>query len=91
MRFKDDIRREAREQRRLRAAGEPIPPQLRRYARRAGCGVALICGTGAATVVLLGWLYGPLFWVAALFLAVLAVLGGLQVLTGRHLITGGND
>lgn len=89
--MREQIRQEAREQRQRIAAGEPIPPHLRRYARRAGCGVAVLCGGGGLAIGALGVVFERVYWFAALFLFVLAGLGVLQVITGRHLITGRRD
>lgn len=57
-------------------------------ARRAGLGIVLLCGGAGALIVLAAVFAGSLYWVAALFLFVLAGLGLLQVMTGRHIITG---
>ncbi|MBN8613605.1 MAG: hypothetical protein J0L92_23620 [Deltaproteobacteria bacterium] len=88
MSFRDEITDEAAVQRELRRRGEPIPRERRKYARLAGLGITLVCGGGAVVVFVLGLLFGTLYWVVALFFLVLAGLGALQLLSGRHLLTG---
>jgi len=87
-RFAEKVKAEALEQRRLRAAGEAIPPDKRLYARKAGLGAALVTGAGALVIVVLGFLFDSLYYGVALFLIVLGGIGALQFITGRHILTG---
>ncbi|MEZ4380734.1 MAG: hypothetical protein R3A79_05275 [Nannocystaceae bacterium] len=88
MAFRDRVREEADHQRELRAAGAAIPASARRYARIAGAATLAAGGGGAALIVALGVLYGQLYYGAALFLGALGLGGLVQLLSGRHLMTG---
>jgi hypothetical protein len=88
MSFRDRVIEEANAQRALRAQRQPIPGHLRRYARLAGLGVMLTCTLGSIVIAVLGYFFGALYWFAILFLVVLAGMGFLQLVTGRHLMTG---
>lgn len=88
MSFRDSVADEARTQDALRAQKRPIPAHLRRYARLAGLGVMLTCTVGSILIAVLGYFFGALYWFAILFLLVLAGMGLLQFVTGRHLMTG---
>lgn len=85
--LRDKIAAEARAQRELRSAGKPVPAGLRRYARIAGLLSAGVCGGGGALIFGLGVHYGKIYWGALLFLGVLAAMGLVQAILGRHLLT----
>jgi hypothetical protein len=88
MAFRDRVKEEAKHQRELRAAGEAIPASARRYARLAGAMTFAAGGGGAALIVALGVIYGDLYYGAALFLAALGLGGLVQMISGRHLLSG---
>ena len=88
MAFRDRVSEEASRQRALRAAGEAIPASARRYARISGAATFGVGGGGAALIVVLGAVYGQLYYGAVLFLAVLGLLGLVQLVSGRHIMTG---
>ncbi|MCA9662623.1 MAG: hypothetical protein KC486_30060 [Myxococcales bacterium] len=88
MAFRDRVREEADHQRELRAAGKAIPASARRYARIAGAATFALGSGGAGLIVALGVIYGQLYYGAALFLAALGLFGLVQLVSGRHLMTG---
>lgn len=88
MSFRDKVLDEADAQRTLRAKRQPIPASQRVYARLAGLGVIVTCMVGSILVAVLAYFFGPLYWGVILFFLALAGLGFLQLITGRHLMTG---
>lgn len=89
MSFRDRVIEEADAQRAPRAQKQPIPSHLRRYARSAGLGLMAASAVGAILIAVLAYFSGSLYWGALLFLLGLAGMGFLQLVTGRHLMTGG--
>lgn len=85
--LRDKIIAEAIAQREQLQAGSKIPAELRKYARIAGLSTFGLCAGGAVLVFALGWHYGKVYYMAVLFLAVLAVMGLLQAIVGRHILT----
>lgn len=88
LRFAQEIKREAAEQRALRAAGEAIPASTRVYARKAGLAMGLVSGMGSGVIAALGYVSGKLYVVPVALFAVFAVIGVAQLITGRHLVSG---
>lgn len=89
MSFRDEVTKEAREQRTRREAGQPIPPELRRYARLSGLATVGVSAAGLGLVLAIGHRTGRLFVFADLFLATLTVIGLVQLITGRHFLNRG--
>jgi len=89
LRFAQEIKREADEQRALRAAGDPIPATARVYARKAGFGMTLVSGVGCGVLVALSMISGQLHIVAIVLFAAFAAAGVAQMITGRHFVSGG--
>lgn len=85
--FRDKVIAEAVAQSELRKAGQPIPAHLRRYARLSGVLTAAVTGSGAIIIVALGYYFGTLYWFAALFMVLLAVIGLIQAVLGRHILS----
>ena len=88
MSFRDNVLEEADAQRTLRAKRQPIPANLRRYARRAGLALIAVSTLGSILVAVLGFYFGALYWGVILFFLALAAMGFVQLVTGRHLMTG---
>lgn len=89
MSFRDEVAREAREQRLLREAGKPIPPELRRYARRSAAAVTVGSVAALGFSLFLTARTGRLYVFADLFAATLAGIGLVQLATGRHFLNRG--
>lgn len=89
MSFRDEVTKEARDQRLRREAGQPIPPELRRYARLSGLATVAVSGAGLGLVLAIGQRVGRVFLFADLFLAALTVIGLAQLITGRHFLNRG--
>ena len=88
MSFRDKVLEEAEAQRTLRAKRQPIPASLRVYARLAGLGMVVTCMIGSILIAVLAYFFGPLYWGVILFFLALAGMGFLQLVTGRHLMSG---
>ena len=89
LRFAQEIKREAAEQRALRAAGEVIPASTRVYARKAGLAMGAVSGLGCGVIVALSYVTGHFYVLPVLLFSVFAVIGIGQLITGRHLVSGG--
>lgn len=89
IRFAQEIKREAAEQRALQAAGEVIPASMRVYARKAGLAMGVVSGSGSGVIAALGYVSGKLYILPIALFAVFAVIGVAQLITGRHLVSGG--
>ena len=88
MSFRDKVLEEAEAQRTLRAKRQPIPASLPVYARLAGLGMVVTCMIGSILIAVLAYFFGPLYWGVILFFLALAGMGFLQLVTGRHLMSG---
>ena len=86
MSFADEVKKEAAAQKELKAQGKPIPPELKKYARRSGVVVCIVAGIGSALILGIGMSTGTYYVGFILFFAVLAVMGIIQAITGRSLL-----
>ncbi len=86
--FRRKVMEEARHQRELSAAGQLIPPHLRCYARLSGAFIALLGAVGGILIWLLLASTGYLFVTLLGFCGVLVVGGVIQLVRGRHLLSG---
>lgn len=89
MSFRDEVTKEAREQRLLREAGRPIPPELRRYARLSALAVIVVSTAVLAFSLYLGSRSGRVYVFADLFAVALAGIGLVQLISGRHFLNRG--
>ncbi len=87
MAFRHNVEKEARLHLKLKSEGKPIPPEHRIYARKSGLIVTLVGAAGFLAIwAIYAWsarIYVGMF----LFTAVIAIMGLLQLITGKHLIT----
>lgn len=88
MAFPDNIRTEAAKQKEFTNAGNPIPAEYKTFARKAGVIIFLIGGLGALAISVVGMISGTYYIVFILLFAVLSVSGLLQIITGKHIISG---
>lgn len=86
--FRDRVRQEAAEQRRLRAAGQPIPTTSKKYARLSGLALIIAPGIGEILFFLLLDNTGYVSVTFSLLFLVLMVIGLAQIISGRHIISG---
>jgi len=87
MAFRHNVEKEARLHLKLKSEGKPIPPEHRIYARKSGLIVTLIGVAGFLSIWLIGALSDRIYIGMFLFTAVVALMGFLQLITGRHIIT----
>lgn len=88
MAFRDDVRAEAKKQKELLSAGKAIPAEYKKFARKSGLGIFLVGGVGALAIVGVGTASGTYYVAFILLFAVLSGAGLLQVITGKHIISG---
>lgn len=88
LKFRDHVRQEAQEQRRLRAANQPIPANLKKYARLSGLVLLIAPGIGEILFFLLLSDTGYVSVTFSLLFLVLMVIGLAQIISGRHIISG---
>ena len=84
MTYRDRVIEEDRRQKALLAAGKPIPPELKKYARQGGLAMLLLGTAGAIFVWKIGLLGDRIFIGALLFMLFIAVAGIAQIVTGRY-------
>lgn len=88
MAFRDNVKAEAAKQKEFKTAGKHIPAEFKIYARKSGLAMFLISGIGALFILGVGMMSGTYYVFFILLFAVLSVMGLLQVITGKHLISG---
>lgn len=87
MSFRDKVMAEAFLQKQLRAKGEKISEQHKKYARLSGLMLFLVSGSGCAVILLISS-WSNLYSIFGILFTATFCLGGLaQLITGRHLLT----
>lgn len=87
MTFKQHVQEEAKKQKELRALGQPIPSEYKKYARLSGLFAWLISGVGSLVILGIGFSSGSYYVAFILLFAVLSVGGLIQLITGKHLLS----
>lgn len=84
MTFAEKVREEAREQQALRQIGQPIPPELKVYARRSGAVVLVVGLIGAGIITVIGMATETFYIGFILFFLAIGAAGLLQLITGTN-------
>ena len=87
MSYRDNVIKEALEQKRLRAEGKPIPASAKVYARKSGLITFLIGLIGMVIFSFISGMGSSIYLAAILFSLVITLLGLAQLITGKHLLT----
>lgn len=85
--FRERVAEENRAQRALRAAGKPIPPELKKYARLSGLWLFLVPLIGIGLFSLILKSTGLVSVTFTLLFFVLSAIGLFELITGRHVIS----
>lgn len=84
--FRDKVKAEAKAQKELRAAGQPIPKQLKKYARLSGLVMMIAPTFGLFVLYVIARSSGTTSVGVTLFFSLFILVGLAQLISGRHFL-----